>query len=120
MSAGLLTLMSMSAVRSLRTPDPKSEPNPPDRANHLPVVDLPELVPARMINEILYCKRLMVLEWTQREFTDNAFTVEGRAVHQRVDQPDAGLKAPGAGVNSAAAPERPYSARSVWLSSERL
>ncbi|APR87010.1 hypothetical protein A7982_12359 [Minicystis rosea] len=37
----------------------------------------PELVPARMINEVLYCERLCHLEWAQGEFEDNAFTVEG-------------------------------------------
>ena len=47
----------------------------------------PDLVPARMINEALYCERLLYLEWAQGEFADNAFTVEGRVVHKRADQP---------------------------------
>src|SRR5262249_44321757 len=38
-----------------------------------------------MINEVMYCERLMYLEWSQGEFTDNAFTVDGRAVHARAD-----------------------------------
>src|SRR5690606_38155156 len=55
-------------------------------ARQLPVVsEPPELVPARMINEVLYCERLLYLEWAQGEFADNAFTVEGRAVHRRTD-----------------------------------
>src|ERR1700742_3348428 len=58
----------------------------------LPVAtDAPELVPARMINEVLYCERLMYLEWAQGEFADNAFTVDGRAVHQRADTPGGAL-----------------------------
>jgi CRISPR-associated protein Cas1 len=76
-----------------------------------------------MINEVLYCERLMYLEWAQGEFDDNAFTVEGRAVHARVDktpqrksrkrvQDDADLE------QEAEPP--PYQARSVWLSSEKL
>jgi len=79
----------------------------------------PALVPARMVNEILYCERLFYLEWAQGEFDDNAFTVEGRSVHQRVDKPGRTRK------RAAAAPERteeerPYQTRSVWLASERI
>ena len=44
-----------------------------------------------MINETLYCERLMYLEWAQNEFADNAFTVDGRAVHARADQPGGAL-----------------------------
>lgn len=49
------------------------------------VTEAPALVPARMINEVHYCERLMYLEWSQGEFADNAFTVDGRAVHARAD-----------------------------------
>src|SRR5262245_66624794 len=51
----------------------------------------PELVPARMINEVRYCERLLYLEWAQGEFEDNAFTVEGRSVHRRADKPGGAL-----------------------------
>jgi CRISPR-associated protein Cas1 len=103
--------------------------------------DVPELVPARMINEILYCERLFYLEWVQGEFDDNWFTVEGRAVHRRPDKPGGELP-PRPGEKAAEKPTRkrkekdkeesddealaevpeprPYEARSVWLSSERL
>lgn len=49
-----------------------------------PVV--PELVPARMLNEHVYCPRLAYLEWVDQGFVDNADTVEGRFVHRRVDR----------------------------------
>lgn len=79
------------------------------------------LVPARMINEILYCERLFHLEWCQGEFDDNHFTVDGRHTHRRADQPSAGLPDPeqaeGAEILSL---ERPYQARAVWLSSVEL
>jgi hypothetical protein len=62
----------------------KSEPPRTDRAKTLGPLPLPSdppaLVPARMVNEGLYCERLMALEWTQGEFADNAFTFEGRTV----------------------------------------
>lgn len=52
----------------------------------LPVAGAPpEVVPARMINEVLYCERLLYLEWAQGEFDDNVFTVDGRSVHRRAD-----------------------------------
>jgi CRISPR-associated protein Cas1 len=100
-----------------------------------------------MINEVLYCERLCYLEWAQGEFEDNAFTVEGRVVHRRADQAGGALppvgdeSAPEGGAEEAKpaarrgkkkeakeeddddepAPEpRPYQARSVWLTSERL
>lgn len=46
---------------------------------------LPDLIPARMVNEFAYCPRLCYLEWVQGEFQDNADTVEGRFQHRRVD-----------------------------------
>lgn len=73
---------------------------------------VPDLVPARMVNEVLYCERLMVLEWAQGEFADNAFTVEGRVVHERADTPKGSLPEPPA--------ELPFQVRSLWISSERL
>lgn len=48
---------------------------------------VPDLVPARMLNEFAYCPRLAYLEWVQKEFTDNLDTIEGRFDHRRVDQP---------------------------------
>jgi CRISPR-associated protein Cas1 len=49
--------------------------------------DVPELIPARMLNEFAYCPRLAYLEWVQGEFADNLETLEGRFGHRRVDQP---------------------------------
>jgi CRISPR-associated protein Cas1 len=93
----------------------------------------PDLVPARMINEALYCERLLYLEWAQGEFADNAFTVEGRVAHKRADQPGGKLPpppaaallpaaAPAVEAETPAEPEEPppYQARTLWLSSERL
>jgi CRISPR-associated protein Cas1 len=57
----------------------------------LPVVSIetvPDLVPARMLNEFAYCPRLSYLEWVQGEFAHNADTLEGRFGHRRADQPD--------------------------------
>lgn len=67
---------------------------------------LPELVPARMLNEFTYCPRLAYLEWVQGEWADNLETVEGKRAHGRVDQAE-GERAE-------------IHRRSVKLSSERL
>ncbi len=131
--------------------------DPPPRPKHLPLrlpAAPPDLVPARMINEALYCERLLYLEWAQGEFEDNHFTVDGRTVHRRADIPGGALPpraakdgdgtsaaGPKARVAASAKPaaasaessqeqekeeddnaedDRPYKARSVWLSSDRL
>jgi CRISPR-associated protein Cas1 len=90
-----------------------------------------------MINEVLYCERLLYLEWAQGEFADNVFTVEGRAVHKRADQPGGHLPNPPAEAARPDCADRseadranastpapvepmPYQARTLWLSSERL
>lgn len=93
----------------------------------LPAVEAPlRLVPARMVNEVLYCERLMYLEWVQDEWESNAFTADGTRVHKRVDASKKKLKPPAAATKSpsekptAAEKDTPYQARSVTLSSERL
>lgn len=71
------------------------------------------LLPVRMLNEFTYCPRLFHLEWVQGDFTDNAFTIEGKTAHRRVDAEESqGLLAP----DTAA----PAIARSVELSSTTL
>jgi len=52
--------------------------------------DVPDLIPARMLNEFAYCPRLAYLEWVQGEFADNLETLEGRFAHRRVDRPSRG------------------------------
>lgn len=75
---------------------------------------VPDLVPARMVNEVLYCARLMYLEWVQGEWADNRFTAEGKSVHRRVD------RGGGAPPEIEGESDEPSIARSVWLSSQRL
>lgn len=44
-----------------------------------------ELLPARMVNEFVYCPRLFWLEYVEREFDESYDTVDGTRVHRRVD-----------------------------------
>jgi CRISPR-associated protein Cas1 len=47
---------------------------------------VPELVPARMLNEFVYCPRLFYLEWVEGLWEENADTVQGEAAHGRSDR----------------------------------
>lgn len=47
--------------------------------------NLPDQLPARMLNEFAYCPRLFYLEYVQQEWDHSADTLEGRFVHRRVD-----------------------------------
>lgn len=79
----------------------------------------PPLIPARMLNEFVYCPRLAYLEWVQGEFRDNAEVAEGKFHHRRVDAETGELPAAEEAADAAepaAAPE-PIHARSVLLSS---
>ncbi len=73
---------------------------------------LPDYLPARMLNEFVYCPRLFHYEWVEGVFAHNADTVEGALRHASVDGPAGGLpkvdEATGAPIHS----------RSVTLSSE--
>jgi CRISPR-associated protein Cas4 len=46
---------------------------------------IPELLPARMLNEFVYCPRLFHLEWVQGEWEESADTLSGSREHRRVD-----------------------------------
>ena len=78
-----------------------------------PPARIPDLVPARILNEHVYCPRLAYLEWVDQGFVDNADTVEGRFVHRRVDRERGVPPLPGGDG------EQPPST-SVTVGSERL
>ena len=77
--------------------------------------DTPPLVPARMLNEYVYCPRLAYLEWVQGEWVDSSDTVEGRHAHRRVNRDGGKLPPPG----DAEKTEKLH-ARSITLSSDSL
>jgi len=51
-------------------------------------------LPARMINEAVYCPRLFYLMHVEGQFAINAETIDGDCVHQRVDQRVDALQCP--------------------------
>jgi CRISPR-associated endonuclease Cas1/CRISPR-associated protein Cas4 len=64
-----------------------------------------------MLNEFTYCPRLFYLEWVQKEWADNVFTLDGDRVHQRVDRPNKSARGHA---------EAPVIRRSVELSDDEL
>lgn len=76
------------------------------------VAELPELVPARMLNEYAYCPRLFFLEWVDSKWASSADVAEGDRRHRRVDAGGGAAPLPDDGELKAA--------RSVELSSESL
>ncbi len=47
--------------------------------------ELPDYLPARMVNEYAYCPRLFFYEWVEGLFAESVDTVEGAIQHRRVD-----------------------------------
>ncbi|MDP6502014.1 MAG: CRISPR-associated protein Cas4, partial [Planctomycetota bacterium] len=78
---------------------------------------VPELIPARMLNEYVYCPRLAYLEWVQGEWEENEFTADGKYQHRRVDQEKGKLPEGKTTDHTPQTSEEPtIHARSVWLS----
>lgn len=74
------------------------------------------LVPARMVNEWVYCPRLAVLEWGRGEWAGNADTAAGRRAHRATEAgPAPALPAP-----EALPDDRTLKTRRLLLASEKL
>lgn len=73
-------------------------------------VDLPDYLPARMLNEFVYCPRLFFYEWVEGIFTHSADTVEGALRHEKLETKSDPLPPPDQ--------ESQIHSRSVTLSSE--
>lgn len=76
---------------------------------------MPEYMPARMLNEFVYCPRLFYYEWVEGVFVDNSDTLEGSRKHKRVEKPT-GDKLPEADKLD----DEKIHSRSVTLSSDEL
>ena len=74
---------------------------------------LPEYLPARMVNEFVYCPRLFFYEWVEGVFQESADTIEGSTQHRRVDKEGGALPA-------AEDLDEDLKTQAITLSSERL
>jgi len=52
-----------------------------------------ETIPARMLNEFVYCQRLFYYEFVEGVFVESVDTLRGGAIHQRVDSGSGALPA---------------------------
>lgn len=82
-----------------------------------------ELIPARMLNEFVYCQRLFYYEYVEGIFIESSDTLRGAAIHKKVDSGTGAL--PEAKADTTAKDDKPAEpevihSRSVQLSSERL
>lgn len=55
---------------------------------------VPEYIPARMLNEFVYCPRLFYLEWVDDRWADSADTEQGRFTHRAADRRKSALPNP--------------------------
>jgi len=76
-------------------------------------LELPQYLPARMLNEYVYCPRLFFYEWVEGVFAHSADTVEGALRHETLGEKSDALPPPDGGSD-----ERIH-ARSVTLSSDK-
>ncbi|WP_206663624.1 CRISPR-associated endonuclease Cas4g/Cas1g [Prescottella subtropica] len=58
------------------------------------MVEQPDLLPARMLNEFVYCPRLFYLEWVDSRWADSEDTVQGDWTHRKVDRKAGVLPSP--------------------------
>lgn len=92
-----------------------------DRQPELPLFAPPAaadevLVPARMVNEWIYCPRLAVLEWGHGEWAANTDTAAGTRAHRAT----ASGRAPALPAPDTLDPEQSLKTRRLLLASERL
>ena len=77
------------------------------------VSEVPELIPARMLNEFVYCPRLFFMEWVDQRWADNDDTARGDFVHRSVDARVGRMPEPGDA-------DPPLTTHSVRLADETL
>lgn len=90
------------------TPPPAPARKGPRRATR--PVELPDYLPARMLNEFVYCPRLFFYEWVEGVFAASADTLQGSLRHEKIDAKTDALPAPES--------DGKIHSRSVMLSSE--
>lgn len=73
------------------------------------------LVPARMVNEWVYCPRLAYLEWVEGEWVETGDTAQGARTHARTDAGGGRLPAPAPETTDGEAlPDFARRVRSPW------
>ena len=81
---------------------PSPTPSIPSDVADRPAEIEPQMIPARMMNEFVYCQRLFYYEFVEGIFIESADTLRGNALHQRVDSGSGALPAARGGVGTSA------------------
>lgn len=77
-------------------------------------VEQPDYLPARMLNEFVYCPRLFYYEWVEGVFVDSVDTVAGSLRHQKLERKEDALPA----AEELIATNEKIHSRSVQLASD--
>ncbi len=80
--------------------------------------ELPDYLPARMLNEFVYCPRLFYYEWVEGVFVHNRETTEGALRHAKLDAKDDALPSAQELAATRQTIDQTIHARSVTLSSD--
>ncbi len=64
------------------------------------LTEVPELIPARMLNEYAYCPHLFFLEWVDQLWADSADMADGDCQHRRADAGGGAAPLPAEGTRS--------------------
>ena len=75
----------ISDISALSPPTPPLAPPPLQPSAFSPLPSHPAVIPARMLNEFVYCPRLFYYEFVEGVFVESADTVRGKTLHRRVD-----------------------------------
>jgi CRISPR-associated protein Cas1 len=78
------------APPAAETPAPALPQSPPSSSRQ---ENEPQQIPARMMNEFVYCQRLFYYEFVEGVFVESVDTLRGGAIHQRVDSGNGALPA---------------------------
>ena len=78
------------AQPAVETPAPASPPPSPSPSRQ---ENEPQQIPARMLNEFVYCQRLFYYEFVEGVFVESVDTLRGDAIHKRVDSGNGALPA---------------------------
>jgi len=104
-----LEILRREVPPSGEVPSPRSKVQSPEPASQPPQVEAAvslgaqpselraQILPARMLNEFVYCPRLFYYEYVESVFVQSADTLRGKALHRRVDSGKGDLPAAGAG-----------------------
>jgi CRISPR-associated protein Cas1 len=94
-------------------PERQAFPRPtPVRVDPSRRVQLPDYLPARMLNEFVYCPRVFFYEWVEGVFAHSADTLEGAFRHEKLERREDELPSP------EEAGEEKIHSRSVMLASD--